>query len=172
MSATVERDRTIDVVVDGESETIRIKEDETLMSALRRAGHYSVVNGCSEGVCGACNVMYGENQIIRSCLVPAERYDGEELTTAKGLVGDDGELHPIQQAFLDFGAAQCGFCIPGMILSATQLLEKNPDPTDTEVRKAINGNICRCTGYVQQVEAIQSAAAELRAEPTNAEGDD
>lgn len=166
-------EETLDVTIDGESVSLEYEEDDTLMEALRRAGYYSVKNGCSEGVCGACNVMYGDNQIVRSCLVPAERYDDEELMTAEGLVDEDGNLHPIQEEFLDFGAAQCGFCIPGIILSGAQLLEKNPDPTEEEVRGALRGNICRCTGYVQQFEAIQSAAEKMRAESEqSAQADD
>ncbi|WP_227377715.1 (2Fe-2S)-binding protein [Haladaptatus halobius] len=156
--------KRIDVVVNGENEKLEFDEGESLMAALRRAGYYSVKNGCSEGVCGACNVLYGENQIVRSCLVPAERYEGEELTTAEGLVSEDGELHPLQEEFLNYGAAQCGFCIPGMILSGVQLLEKNDDPTESEIRSALKGNICRCTGYIQQFEAIQAAADQMRSE--------
>lgn len=155
---------TLDVVVDDERVSLEYEEGESLMKVLRREGYYSVKNGCSEGVCGSCNVMYGDNQIVRSCLVPAERYDDEELTTAEGLVDDDGTLHPLQEEFLEFGAAQCGFCIPGMILTGAQLLEKNADPTDEEIRSALRGNICRCTGYVQQFEAIRSAAETMRAE--------
>lgn len=156
---------TIDVVLNGNKETLQYEEGETLMRVLRRHGYYSVKNGCSEGVCGSCNVMYGDTQIVRSCLVPAEHYDGEELTTAPGLLDDDGTLHPLQQEFLNHGAAQCGFCIPGMILSGVQLLEKNPDPTESDIRSALKGNICRCTGYVQQFEAIEAAAQRLRSEP-------
>lgn len=167
-----ELDETIDVVIDEEPETLEFRKGESLMKALRRAGHYSVLNGCSEGVCGACNVMYGDNQIVRSCLVSAEKYDGEELTTARGLTGEDGSLSPVQEEFLDFGAAQCGFCIPGIVLSATKLLRENDDPSREEIRQALNGNICRCTGYVQQFEAIESAAERMRNEGAAAEADD
>lgn len=152
---------TITVDVDGEREVFEFDAGATLMEVLRANGHYSVKNGCSEGTCGSCNVLYGDNQMVRSCLVPAEQYDGEELTTAKGLVADDGSLHPLQEEFLDHGAAQCGFCIPGMILSGVQLLEKNPDPTEAEIRHAFQGNICRCTGYVQQFEAVERAAERM-----------
>lgn len=152
----------ISVEVNGNDEVIRLDEGSSLMNALRSAGYYGVKNGCSEGVCGSCNVMYGDDQIVRSCLVPAEKYDGEQITTARGLVGDDGTLHPVQDEFLNYGAAQCGFCIPGMILTAVQFLDRNPSPTDEEVRSALRGNICRCTGYVQQVEAIQAAADRMQ----------
>lgn len=157
-------ENTIDVVLNGNRETLEYEEGESLMKVLRRHGYYSVKNGCSEGVCGSCNVMYGENQIVRSCLVPAEKYDDEELTTAAGLVDEDGALHPLQQEFLKHGAAQCGFCIPGMILSGVQLLEKNLDPSEDEIRKALRGNICRCTGYIQQFEAIQATAERMQRE--------
>lgn len=163
-----QRSDTISVTVNGEDRELEYHEGDTLMAVLRRAGYYSVKNGCSEGVCGACNVLYGENQIVRSCLVPADKYEGEELTTSKGLVDEDGTLHPVQQEFLNHGAAQCGFCIPGMILSAVQLLEKNDDPSEEEVKNAIRGNLCRCTGYVQQVEAIQAAASRINADANTA----
>lgn len=162
----------IDVVIDDREETLEFENGASLMQALRQNGHYSVKNGCSEGICGACNVIYGENQIVRSCLVPAERYDGEELTTSEGLVDDDGSLHPLQREFLDHGAAQCGFCIPGMILSGVQLLEKNSDPTEDEIRRALRGNICRCTGYVQQFEAVQAAAERMQGDQDHATGAD
>lgn len=156
--------KSIEVDVDGEPETLYFHEGGSLMKALRQAGHRTVKNGCSEGICGACNVLTGDNKIVRSCIVPADNFEGAELTTAKGLVGDDDELHPIQEEFLNHGAAQCGFCIPGIVLSATQLLRKNPEPTDEEIRRSLNGNLCRCTGYVQQIEAIKSAAERMKAE--------
>lgn len=156
----------IDVVVDGERQTLEHQEGDSLMRVLRKHGHYSVKNGCSEGVCGSCNVMYGDNQIVRSCLVPAEKYDGETLTTAKGLVGEDGSLHPLQEEFLNHGAAQCGFCIPGMILSGVQLLNRNPDPDREDIRRSFQGNICRCTGYIQQFEAVEAAADRIGNETT------
>jgi carbon-monoxide dehydrogenase small subunit len=155
---------TIAATINDEPEELDYSEGDSLMDALRRAGYYSVKNGCSEGVCGSCNVLYGENQIVRSCLVPAEQYEGENLTTAEGLVDDDGTLHPVQQEFLNHGAAQCGFCIPGMILSGVQLLRKTDDPTESEIRQALRGNLCRCTGYVQQFEAIRDAADRVDAE--------
>lgn len=164
----------VDVTVNGKPVTLEYEPGETLMRTLRRAGYTEIKNGCSEGVCGSCNVFYGDNQIVRSCLVPTEQYDGEDLVTAKGIVRDNGTLHPVQQEFLDFGAAQCGFCIPGIILSAVQLLEDNTDPSEAEIRQTLRGNICRCTGYMQQIEAIQSAADRMDdrdAESSTAEGD-
>ena len=153
---------TIRLQIDGESEQFDIEPGETLMSALRRAGHYSVKNGCDEGVCGACNVILGDEGLTRSCLVPAVCCDGVEVMTVEGLLDDAGELHPLQAAFLDHGAAQCGYCIPGVLLSGYDLLQRNRDPTEEEIADALSGNICRCTGYVQQIEAIQAAAERLR----------
>lgn len=151
-------DDVITLTVNGERETLPYKEGEPLMRTLRRAGYTEIKNGCSEGVCGSCNVLYGDNQISRSCLVPAEQYAGEDIVTAKGVGGDDGMLHPVQEELLDSGGAQCGFCIPGIVISSVQLLERNSDPDDSEIRGALRGNICRCTGYVQQFEAISRAA--------------
>ena len=153
---------TIRLQIDGESEQLDTEPGETLMSALRRAGHYSVKNGCDEGVCGACNVILGDEGLTRSCLVPAVSCDGAEVMTVEGLLDDEGELHPLQEAFLDHGAAQCGYCIPGVLLSGYDLLQRNRDPTKEEIADALSGNICRCTGYVQQIEAIQAAAERLR----------
>lgn len=152
---------SIDVRIDGDREQIAIQRDETLMASLRRAGYRSVKNGCDEGVCGACNVILGDGAVTRSCLVPAAGCDGEDVTTVEGLLDDDGSLHPLQEEFLERGAAQCGYCIPGVILSAYHLLQRNDDPTETEVADALSGNVCRCTGYVQQIEAIQAAAERL-----------
>lgn len=141
------------------------------MSSLRRAGHYSVKNGCDEGVCGACNVILGEGGLTKSCLVPAASCDGKEVMTVKGLLDDEGDLHPLQEEFLDRGAAQCGFCIPGVLLSGYDLLQENDNPSDAEVADALSGNICRCTGYVQQIEAIQAAAERLPRAESTAEGE-
>lgn len=152
---------TIEVHIDGDREHLAVEDGETLMSSLRRAGYYSVKNGCDEGVCGACNVILDDEGAIRSCLVSAASCDGASVTTVEGLLDEDGELHPLQEEFLDRGAAQCGYCIPGVLVSAYDLLQHNPDPTAEDAADALSGNICRCTGYVQQVEAIQAAAERL-----------
>jgi carbon-monoxide dehydrogenase small subunit len=152
---------TIQISLNGEAERLDIEPGETLMASLRRAGHYSVKNGCDEGVCGACNVILGDRGLTRSCLVPAASCDGEDVMTVEGLLEEDGDLHPLQEEFLDHGAAQCGYCIPGVLLSAYDLLQHNTDPTEAEIADALSGNICRCTGYVQQIEAIQAAADRL-----------
>ncbi|ELY86220.1 (2Fe-2S)-binding protein [Natrialba taiwanensis] len=162
---------SIHVRINGEREQHDIEHGETLMASLRRAGHYSVKNGCDEGVCGACNVILGERGLTRSCLVPAASCDGADVMTVEGLLDDAGNLHPLQEEFLEHGAAQCGYCIPGILLSAYDLLQDNVNPTEDEVANALSGNICRCTGYVQQIEAIQAAADRLPHSETAAEGD-
>lgn len=162
---------TIGLQINSEDEQLDVELGETLMSALRRAGYYSVKNGCDEGVCGACNVILGEEGLTRSCLVPAVSCDGAELMTVEGLLSDDGELHPLQEEFLDRGAAQCGYCIPGVLLSGYDLLQRNENPTEEAVADALSGNICRCTGYVQQIEAIRAAAERLSDTESTAGGD-
>ena len=166
MQGEVGDEPVVQLTVDGEPKTITFDEGSSLMDALRQNGIDSVLNGCSEGVCGACNVINEDTGgVIRSCLFPAERFDGATVTTAAGLVDDEtGELHPVQAAFLDHGAAQCGFCIPGMMVSAAKLLRDNDDPTREEIAQALNGNICRCTGYVQQFDAVEDAAERMRGE--------
>jgi carbon-monoxide dehydrogenase small subunit len=112
--------------------------------------------GCDTGNCGACSVLLG-GELVKSCMLLAIQADGATIETVEGLAGD-GELTPLQQAFSDAHALQCGYCTPGMLMSAKYLLERNPAPSEDEIRKAIQGNICRCTGYVNIVEAIQKAA--------------
>ncbi len=116
--------------------------------------------GCEHGVCGACNVIV-DGRAVRSCLMFAVQADGCALTTVEGLGSADG-LHPIQEAFWEEHGLQCGFCTPGMLMAAQELLQDNPDPTDEEIREAISGNLCRCTGYTYIVDAIRSAATKLR----------
>jgi carbon-monoxide dehydrogenase small subunit len=118
--------------------------------------------GCEHGACGACTVLLG-GQPVRSCLMFAVQADGAEIETIEGLASGPDDLHPIQQAFWDHHGLQCGFCTPGMVLTAKALLEENPDPSDAEIREAIAGNLCRCTGYVFIVDAIKAAAGSMRA---------
>jgi aerobic carbon-monoxide dehydrogenase small subunit len=113
--------------------------------------------GCDTGNCGACTVLV-DGQAVKSCMLLAIQADGSTIETVEGLSAD-GELHPLQQAFGAYHALQCGYCTPGMLMSAKYLLDSNPEPTEHEIRKAIQGNICRCTGYVNIIEAIKSAAA-------------
>lgn len=115
--------------------------------------------GCNEGECGACTVLLN-GQPVNSCLVLAVEADGAEVLTVEGLAG--AELHPLQQAFLDVGAVQCGYCTPGMLLTAKALLDENPDPTEAQIRKGIEGNLCRCTGYNRIIQAIMLASRRMR----------
>ncbi|MCK4257752.1 MAG: (2Fe-2S)-binding protein [Halanaerobiales bacterium] len=117
--------------------------------------------GCAVGECGACTVIMN-GMTIESCMVLAGQAEGAIITTIEGVQGKDGELHPIQQAFIDHGAVQCGFCTPGMILSAKALLDKNPDPTIEDIKKGISGNLCRCTGYQQIIDAVLDAAKRIK----------
>jgi putative selenate reductase molybdopterin-binding subunit len=139
-----------------------IGKDESLLDALRRASYFSVKHGCDDGTCGVCTVLLN-GKPVRSCMVKAVDAVGKAIMTVEGL-SRDGELHPIQRAFAETGAIQCGFCTPAQVLAAKALLEKEPDPTEAQIRKALNGVLCRCTGYVRPVEAIQHAAAMLRGE--------
>jgi len=116
--------------------------------------------GCGEGECGACTVLV-DGRVVNACLYPAPEIEGRSVTTIEGLLGNDGSLSPLQESLVARGAIQCGFCSPGVILSVKALLDRNPNPTDAEIRDALVGNLCRCTGYVQIVEAVQDAAARL-----------
>lgn len=155
-------DKTKSVVINGDAVDLDYRQGDSLLTALRRNGYYSVKHGCDDGVCGACNVLLGDDELRKSCLVPVDQYDGEEITTVEGLVEADGSLHPVQEAFLDHGAVQCGFCIPGMILSGVTFLRENEDPSREEIRTALNSNICRCSGYLQQIEAVAAAAEQVQ----------
>lgn len=150
------------VEVNGVPRMLEVEPGETLLEVLRRAGFTGVKKGCGSGDCGACTVLL-DGRAVNSCLVLAVTVDGRAVTTIEGL-SPTGELHPVQEAFLDAGAVQCGYCTPGMVLSAVDLLTRNPRPSEGEIREAISGNLCRCTGYVKQVEAILSAAERLRGE--------
>ena len=147
----------ISVKVNNEQKTFAIAPADVLLDVLRREGYTGVKCGCRAGDCGACTVIMN-GKAVTSCLTMAAQADGAEITTIEGLAQSNGKLHPLQQAFLDHGAAQCGFCVPGMILSAKALLDEHPSPTEPEVREAIVVNLCRCTGYKKQVEAILSVA--------------
>jgi carbon-monoxide dehydrogenase small subunit len=145
------------MTVNGRSVTVEINADELLVDVLRdRLGLIGTKVGCNEGECGACTVIMDGNPVL-SCLIPALRAQGRQITTIEGL--SDGEtLHPLQQAFVEHGAVQCGYCIPGFIISAKALLDVNPNPTREEIKEAIAGNLCRCTGYVKIIEAIEAVA--------------
>ncbi|MGC9311614.1 MAG: (2Fe-2S)-binding protein [Sediminispirochaetaceae bacterium] len=120
-------------------------------------GLTGVKNGCGTGVCGACTVLV-DGVPRRSCMTAVDSVKGKEIVTIEGLENSDGSLHPVQQAFLDAGAVQCGFCTPGMVLTALAFLRKNPDPSREQIRQAMSANLCRCTGYQQIVDAVELAA--------------
>ena len=147
---------TITLTINGKKKTFDIEPGDKLLDLLRREGYMGVKKGCGSGDCGACAVLLN-GRAVNSCLVFAAKADGGEILTIEGLA--DGEtLHPIQTAFLSEGAVQCGYCTPGMVISTVDLLSRNPDPTESEIREALSGNLCRCTGYVKQVQAVQRAA--------------
>ena len=153
--------RLITLNVNGRPHEVAIEPRQSLLQVLREELHYTgTKEGCSEGECGACTVIL-DGQTVDSCLIFGLEADGREVMTIEGLGADDA-LHPVQQAFVDHGGAQCGFCTPGMILAAKALLEQNLNPSDEEIRWGISGNLCRCTGYVKIVEAIKAAAAAMQ----------
>ena len=147
--------KTISVTVNGAEHTLTIPPDRVLLDMLREnLGLTGTKRGCGNGECGACSVIM-DGVLVNSCLVPAMKANGSEILTVEGL-GDEGGLHPIQEAFLEKGAVQCGFCTPGMLLAAKSLLDQNPHPSIEEIKTAISGNLCRCTGYTKIIEAIES----------------
>jgi aerobic carbon-monoxide dehydrogenase small subunit len=152
----------IHLTVNGKERTWTTRPGDTLLEVLRREGVVGVKKGCGTGDCGACTVLLN-GRAVNACLVLAMKADGGTVVTIEG-VADGDRLHPVQEAFLDVGAVQCGYCTPGMVLSAIGLLSRNPNPSEAEIREAISGNLCRCTGYVKQVEAIERAAARMRGE--------
>ena len=150
----------LQLTVNGEKKSIEVKPSETLLELLRRMGYKSVKFGCGEGFCGACTVILN-GRPVNSCLVLAATVDGKEVVTVEDL-GDSRNLHPLQVAFMDAGAIQCGFCTPGMLLSAKTLLERKANPSTAEIKEALEGNLCRCTGYIQIIEAVKLAAKRMK----------
>ena len=133
-------------------------EGESLLFALReKLGYPGSKNACEQGECGSCSV-YLDDTLVCACLVAAAQAQGRAVRTVEGLAGPGDELHPLQQAFLDTGAVQCGFCTPGLIMAAHDLLERTPAPADAEIREALAGNLCRCTGYETILDAVRLAA--------------
>ena len=152
----------ITLKVNGEEYTVAAESSRTLNEVLREDLNLTGTKlGCSDGDCGACTVLL-DGQSVSSCLTLAVSVEGKEITTVEGLAPSGEELHPIQEAFIEKGAIQCGFCTAGMEMSALNLLSKNSSPTEKEIRTAISGNLCRCTGYYKIVEAIDSAAEKMR----------
>lgn len=153
----------IKFILNGEPVEQMVEDNVTLLDFIRDTlGLTGTKKGCEEGECGACTVML-DGKPVNSCLSLARELDGHELLTVEG-IAKDGKLNPIQKAFIDKWALQCGYCTPGMIMSAKALLDSNPHPTEYEIRDAIAGNLCRCTGYAKIVEAIAAAAPIVAAE--------
>jgi carbon-monoxide dehydrogenase small subunit len=153
----------LSTVVNGEARTVDgVWEGESLLYVLReRMGLPGSKNACEQGECGSCSI-YLDGVLVCSCLVLAAQAEGREVVTVEGLA-DAGELHPVQAAFLDAGAVQCGFCTPGLILTTHDLLARVPSPTDPEIREALAGNLCRCTGYEKILDAVRLAAERMAA---------
>jgi putative selenate reductase molybdopterin-binding subunit len=145
------------LTVNGASLSWSIAPGELLLDVLRRQGYFGVKRGCERGECGACAVLV-DGKPINSCLMFAAQAEGRQILTIEG-VADGGKLDPLQEAFLDHGAVQCGFCTGGMVLSAKALLLRRPDPSEEEVREALAGHLCRCTGYRKPVEAVLAAVS-------------
>ncbi|MCK9226521.1 MAG: (2Fe-2S)-binding protein [Syntrophorhabdaceae bacterium] len=155
--------KLISLSVNGKEYELAAASNKTLTQALRDdLGLLGTKEGCGVGDCGACTVIM-DGKPVNSCLILAVQAVGSEITTIEGIAGTGG-LHPIQKAFVDLGAIQCGFCTPGMILSAKGLLDSKPEPTEREIREALSGNLCRCTGYQKIVEAVQEAAKTMKKE--------
>lgn len=151
--------RLVRLNVNGRTHLAALAPNTTLLHSLRDLGYTDVKSGCEKGDCGACGVIVN-GTVLNSCLLLAWLAERQEILTVAGL-GSADNPHPLQKAFVDFGAAQCGYCIPGMILSAKALLDEHPTPTAEQMKEALSGNLCRCTGYVRIFEAIQAAAGEL-----------
>ena len=151
----------VETTINGDVTEFLCQADESLLDVLRdRLGLTGAKEGCGTGDCGACSVTLN-GRLVCSCLVLGVEAEGAEIETIEGMA--DGEnLHPLQQAFIDKAALQCGACTPGILVAAKSLLEKNPDPSETEIRYWLAGNLCRCTGYDKIIKAVQSAAAEMR----------
>ncbi len=152
---------TIDVTVNGEEHTVEVPARRMLSDLLRDDLNLTgTKRGCETGICGACTVLV-DGEAVKSCLMLAVQVRGHHVMTVEGLAAD-GELHPLQQCFMECGGLQCGYCTPGFLMTSCALLANNPNPTEEEVRHGLNGNLCRCTGYVGIVESILSAAEKMR----------
>jgi aerobic carbon-monoxide dehydrogenase small subunit len=148
----------IALTVNGVSETLQVASNVTLLKLLReQLGLTATKNGCSAGECGACTVLMN-GEPVNSCLVLAVEADGAEIITLEGLAPSHDKLDPLQDAFVEHAGVQCGFCTPGMLISARALLNRNPHPDDEEIKQALRGNLCRCTGYVGIISAVKAAA--------------
>ena len=153
--------KTVDLKVNGKSVSVEVEEDLRLLDLLRDKLHLTgAKEGCGEGECGACTIIM-DGEVVNSCMIMAFQANGREITTIEGLQDGD-KLHPIQEAFLEAGAVQCGYCTPGMVLATKAILDKNINPTEEEIREGISGNLCRCTGYTKIVDAVHIASKYLQ----------
>lgn len=151
---------TVNLTVNGHHYSLQTRPNQTLLYLLRdELGLTGTKDGCREGECGACTVLL-DGEPVNACLVLAGQAGGREVITIEGLA-QPGRLHPVQRAFVEAAAVQCGFCTPGLIISSVALLSRSQAPTESEIRTALGGNLCRCTGYVQIIEAVQRAAREI-----------
>lgn len=154
--------RYVELSINGDSYRIAVRPNEFLADVLRsKLDLTGTKTACDMGVCGSCTVLL-DGLPVSSCLTLAVDAEGKEITTIEGLESPGGELHPVQESFLDKGAVQCGFCTAGMVMTTKSFLDKNPDPTEPEIRQALSGNICRCTGYAKIVEAVADAAKKMQ----------
>lgn len=150
----------VDFILNGKNVRVDVEADEVLVDTLREKLMLTgTKKGCGTGDCGTCTVLL-DGEAVRSCILLTAMVEGRKVTTIEG-VGSVGNLHPVQQAFIDASAVQCGFCTPGMVLTSIALLDKNPDPTEEEIRTALSGNLCRCTGYEKIVKAVRLAAERM-----------
>jgi carbon-monoxide dehydrogenase small subunit len=148
----------IELTVNGERREADVWAGESLLFTLReQLGLPGSKNACEQGECGSCSVLL-DGELVCACLVLAAQVDGHEVVTVEGL-GEEGELHRVQEAFVEAGAVQCGFCTPGLVVATAALLETTPEPSDDEIREALSGNLCRCTGYAKIFDAVRAAAA-------------
>jgi aerobic carbon-monoxide dehydrogenase small subunit len=150
--------RTVSFILNGDPVRVEIEPSLFLLQLLRdEFGLTGAKEGCGIGDCGACTVLV-DGKAVNSCIFPAVEVEGRRITTIEGLADEQGNLHPLQKAFVENGAIQCGYCTPGMVLSAKALLDENPNPTEEEIQRGIAGNLCRCTGYLSIVRAIKAAS--------------
>jgi aerobic-type carbon monoxide dehydrogenase small subunit (CoxS/CutS family) len=150
----------INLTIDGEKVEFDVHPKDLLLDILRDAGYVGVKRGCSSGDCGACAVIV-DGKAVNTCIMFAVQVDGSKVTTVQG-IGNPKEPSPVQREMTDAGGVQCGFCVPGIVVSATALIDENPEPTEAELREALDGNLCRCTGYVKQLDSILGAVKEER----------
>lgn len=163
-----EKTTKIRITLNGEEVDVSFAPYKTLLEVLREdLGHTGTKHGCELGECGACAVILDGKPVL-SCLVLAVECNGREVETVEGLVSD-GNLHPLQEAFADLGGAQCGYCTPGILVTAKSLLDENPHPSRDQIREALSGNLCRCTGYLQIFDAVEAAMIEIAKRNKSAE---